>query len=315
MWIKILAYTVTFIISAGISALGIMLAYQQYQQNKKPIFTTLLYQQIFLFSFLFYGVWGNISLRMVIADLNISDALSAKLAVFIPIIGIPFMVVSWFMLLKFANNCNGRRLTKTFIFTFFPTFVVLAFVLVFLIQKEFIDVPDNADLFVVRILVLLNLIVYLFFLFPFFRKTKDAGILKESGLNKNRVLIIIGSTLLYSGVMFFFNRFGYISTCIALIFLFACNLALPAIVRLKNQSVNENENMDFQSFCNFFEISKREAEIIQEICSGKSNKAIADKLFITLQTVKDHNHRIYTKTGVKSRVQLANLVREKTGEI
>ena len=131
MWIKILAYVITFVISAGISAVGILLAYQQYQQNKKPIFTTLLYQQIFLFSFLFYGVWGNISLRMVIADLNISDDLSAKLAVFIPIIGIPFMVVSWFMLLKFANNCNGRRLTKTFIFSFFPTFVMLAFALVF----------------------------------------------------------------------------------------------------------------------------------------------------------------------------------------
>ena len=314
MWIKILAYVITFVISAGISAVGILLAYQQYQQNKKPIFTTLLYQQIFLFSFLFYGVWGNISLRMVIADLNISDDLSAKLAVFIPIIGIPFMVVSWFMLLKFANNCNGRRLTKTFIFSFFPTFVVLAFALVFLIQKELILVPENADLFVVRILVLLNLVVYLFFLLPFFRKTKDGGLLKETGLDKKLVLSIFAGTVLYSGVMFFFNWFGYISTCIALIILFACNLILPAIIRFKNQTMPENENMDFQSFCNLYEISKREAEIIQEICSGKSNKAIADKLFITLQTVKDHNHRIYTKTGVKSRVQLANLVREKTGE-
>ena len=314
MWIKILAYTITFIISAGISALGIMLAYQQYQQNKKPVFTTLLYQQIFLFSFLFYGVWGNISLRMVIADLNIGEALSAKLAVFIPIIGIPFMVVSWFMLLKFANNCNGHRLTKTFIFTFFPTFVVLAFALVFLIQKEYIYVPENADLFVVRILVLLNLVVYLFFLLPFFRKTKNAGLLKETGLDKNRVLIIFGGTLLYSCVMFFFNRFGYISTCIALVVLFASNLVLPAIIRLNNQTTPENGNMDFQSFCSFYEISKREAEIIDEICSGKSNKAIADKLFITLQTVKDHNHRIFTKTSVKSRVQLANLVREKTGK-
>ncbi|WP_317165129.1 response regulator transcription factor [Draconibacterium halophilum] len=314
MLIKIIAYIITFIISAGISAMGIMLAYQLYQQNRKPVFTTLLYQQIFLFSFLFYGVWGNISLRLVIADLNISDAISAKLSVFIPIIGIPFMVVSWFMLLKFANNINGRRLTKSFIFSFFPTFVVLAFALFFLIQKGHVVVPQNADLFVVRILVLLNLVVYLFFLLPFFRKTKDVGLLKETGMNKKQVLIIFAGTVLYSGVMFFFNQFGYISTCIALIILFACNLLLPAIIRLKNQTISENENMDFQSFCTFYEISKREAEIILEICSGKSNKAIADELFITIQTVKDHNHRIFTKTGVKSRVQLANLVREKTGE-
>ncbi|MDX8339568.1 helix-turn-helix transcriptional regulator [Draconibacterium sp. IB214405] len=313
MGIEILAYSVTFIISAGISALGIMLAYQIYQQNKKPVFTTLLYQQIFLFSFLFYGVWGNISLRLVVADLNISDALSSKLAVFIPIIGIPFMIVSWFMLLKFANNVNGRRFTKTFIFTFFPTFVVMAFALVFLIHKGIITISGDADLFVVRILIILNLLVHLFVLLPFFRKTKDVGLLKETGLDKKLVLLIFAGTLLYSGVMFFFNVFGYISTCISLIILFACNLMLPAIIRFTNRMTEADKNMDFQAFCAFFEISKREAEIIEEICSGKSNKAIADKLFITLQTVKDHNHRIFTKTGVKSRVQLANLVREKTG--
>lgn len=311
MWIKILAYIITFIISSGISALGIMLAYQLYQQNKKPVFTTLLYQQIFLFSFLFYGVWGNLSLRLVIADLNISDALSAKLAIFIPVIGIPFMVISWFMLLKFGNNCNGRRLTKAFIFSFFSTFALLAFLLVVLIQREYIPVPQNADLFVVRILVLLNLIVYLFFLIPFFRKTKDVGLLKETGLDTKRVLLIFAGTAIYSGVMFFFNQFGYISTCIALMLLFGCNLLLPATIRFRNQTKHENKNMDFESFCTLYEISKREAEIIQEICSGKPNKAIAEKLFITLQTVKDHNHRIFTKTGVKSRVQLANLVREK----
>ena len=62
-----------------------------------------------------------------------------------------------------------------------------------------------------------------------------------------------------------------------------------------------------------YEISKREAEIVLEICTGKTNKAISEKLFITLQTVKDQNHRIFTKTGVKSRIQLTNLVREKTG--
>ncbi|MCG6187779.1 LuxR C-terminal-related transcriptional regulator [Maribellus maritimus] len=80
-----------------------------------------------------------------------------------------------------------------------------------------------------------------------------------------------------------------------------------------NPTMEEEKNIDFSTFCNLYEISKREAEIILEICTGKTNKAISEKLFITLQTVKDHTHRIYTKTGVKSRVQLANLVREKTG--
>jgi DNA-binding NarL/FixJ family response regulator len=57
------------------------------------------------------------------------------------------------------------------------------------------------------------------------------------------------------------------------------------------------------------EISPREADIIREICNGLSNQEIADKLFITLQTVKDHTSRIYTKTNVRNRMQLMTLVR------
>lgn len=57
-----------------------------------------------------------------------------------------------------------------------------------------------------------------------------------------------------------------------------------------------------------FGITKRELEIVQLICEGKSNRQIKDELFISLQSVKDHIYRIYQKTGVKNRVQLANLL-------
>lgn len=61
-----------------------------------------------------------------------------------------------------------------------------------------------------------------------------------------------------------------------------------------------------------FNISPREAEIIQLVCEGLSNKQIEDTLFISLQTVKDHIYNIYQKTGVKNRVQLTNLFRPST---
>ena len=64
-------------------------------------------------------------------------------------------------------------------------------------------------------------------------------------------------------------------------------------------------------FCSEFGISNRESEIITEICKGKTNREIAENLFISLQTVKDHSHRIYSKTGVSNRVQLVRLVNER----
>ena len=56
-----------------------------------------------------------------------------------------------------------------------------------------------------------------------------------------------------------------------------------------------------------YNISKREMDVILLICEGATNKVIAEKLFISIDTVKDHNSRIFQKTGVKNRTQLAKL--------
>ena len=63
------------------------------------------------------------------------------------------------------------------------------------------------------------------------------------------------------------------------------------------------------TFSEKFEISKREREVIQLICKGQTNQEIGDALFISLQTVKDHIHRIFVKSGVKNRIQLTNMIR------
>jgi DNA-binding NarL/FixJ family response regulator len=74
-------------------------------------------------------------------------------------------------------------------------------------------------------------------------------------------------------------------------------------------------NESFDGFCKKYEISKREKEIIHEICKGLSNQQIADRLFISLQTVKDHTHRIYGKTNCISRAQLIRMVNDNVLEI
>lgn len=58
-----------------------------------------------------------------------------------------------------------------------------------------------------------------------------------------------------------------------------------------------------------FGITSREREVIELICQGRSNQEIADSLFISVQTVKDHIYSILQKTGVKNRVHLVNLWR------
>jgi len=314
MWIGNLVYIIAFIISGGMTALGILTAIQLYQAEKKPVMAMLLYHQIFLFSFLIYGIWGNSVLHLLLNDLKLSAELSSKLSFFFPMIGIPFMVVSWFMLLKFALLLNGYSTKPIFAFLFFPVLTVLVFLIDFLIYKGFFEMPLDATLFVIRILVGLNLLIHILFLASFFISSKTKRPPKETGFGKKQALLYFLTVIIYSAAMSFYNIFGYISAGIAIVLLFASGIVIPLLIKINQKPSVSETNIDFEAFCQAFEISKREAEIILEICEGHSNKMIADRLFITLQTVKDHNHRIFTKTGVKSRVQLTNLVREKTGK-
>jgi DNA-binding CsgD family transcriptional regulator len=65
----------------------------------------------------------------------------------------------------------------------------------------------------------------------------------------------------------------------------------------------------FEELVERYSITKREREIIEFICRGKTNKEIGEELFITPLTVRDHISKIFTKTKVKSRLQLANMFR------
>ncbi|MDR3213511.1 MAG: response regulator transcription factor [Azoarcus sp.] len=58
------------------------------------------------------------------------------------------------------------------------------------------------------------------------------------------------------------------------------------------------------------ELSEREAEVAREVTAGRSNKEIAAVLGITERTVKAHLGAIFTKLGVRDRLQLALRLRE-----
>ena len=57
-------------------------------------------------------------------------------------------------------------------------------------------------------------------------------------------------------------------------------------------------------------ITRRELEILELIAQGMSNREIAEKLFVSENTVKTHSSRVFDKVGAKRRTQAVQLGKE-----
>ena len=56
-------------------------------------------------------------------------------------------------------------------------------------------------------------------------------------------------------------------------------------------------------------LTERERDVLRLVVDGLPNKMVADQLDISVRTVEVHRARVFEKMGVKSAVELANLLR------
>ncbi|MEX5730851.1 helix-turn-helix transcriptional regulator [Providencia hangzhouensis] len=68
---------------------------------------------------------------------------------------------------------------------------------------------------------------------------------------------------------------------------------------------NHYQNTDMQTR---FGLTPRECEVVELILAGKGSPQIAQALFISLGTVKNHRKNIYQKLSINSQVELFNLL-------
>jgi DNA-binding NarL/FixJ family response regulator len=56
-------------------------------------------------------------------------------------------------------------------------------------------------------------------------------------------------------------------------------------------------------------LTNREREIALLAADGLASRVVAERLYVSVRTVENHLGRIYTKLGVASRAELAEVVR------
>src|SRR3954465_1063967 len=77
---------------------------------------------------------------------------------------------------------------------------------------------------------------------------------------------------------------------------------VETVVIEKEVYVTRNENFTLNtSLISQLELSKRELEILNLMAHGHSNEEIAEKIFVSLSTVKTHNQNLFVKLDVKRR--------------
>lgn len=300
--------SIIFVLSLAIASGGVLLASHLRTTYKTDFLSSLLFFQVFWFTFGFYAIWGQIITVTLFKSLVEPEHL-VKITNITIFMASPFLLFAWLMFMKMAREITGRKTGISFI----ATFISLNFLLVPGIGYFLTMLAGIEIIFMVKygfiILSILYTIIGTHSLLSAKKRKSKLRYADMKNISSGLILIMF----LQNTVLFFFDNNIYITLAFIILY-YVFGGFLPVYFRYKTDLstllIPGENNLSFDLLCEKFEISKREKEVIHEICNGLSNQEIADKLFISLQTVKDHTHRIYGKTNCSSRAQLITLVNE-----
>jgi len=299
-------YVILLFLTFGLSALGIITSYRLKGNPSLVFASSLFYWSFFMVSFGYYGIWGMVFFKYLATPPIIISDFARNLISVIPAFGSPLLLVSWFLLIRFAFEYSDRNFPRLLTVLYFaisiPSLAAFLYLIKIKLPVQEFDINQ----------------LYKIVLFMHFAVTLAVSFLlifRSSARRKKLSPITLSFSILIPAILMItsyeFRPSHWLITQLFIFCYFLTPAFLPSIIYFKigDFELRKEKNNSFDEFCTRYEISKREAEIIEQICKGKPNKEIAESLFISLQTVKDHASRIYLKTGVANRVQLTNLVR------
>lgn len=132
----------------------------------------------------------------------------------------------------------------------------------------------------------------------------------EAGLIQTLLLIFVGlqnsagSETFWNDVAMSFRPLLY-GFCLQIIF--SEKYEQTDVVREMAADETAQEDLDLTKRFQEFGLTKRELEIVGLIVEGKSNREIAQALFISEATVKKHISNIFEKTGIARREELVRM--------
>jgi len=300
-------------------AIAVFFSFQLMKRFRESFTNSYFYYLVFLYIFGVYSLAGSGILQYALQRMEVNQEVIRAAGFYTLLLGIPFLFLSKFMLYKFLAELSGSKLSPIYTSAYFlvgiSLFVIYGILIVRLNRYRLGDYELLVTLHRIAFISMMTLIYLPLFFWGLIlsRKSRDPE-------QKRFIRVLTSWYLLY--MVFITLSFALIPLhpVVPYIFLFLFLSWHLVPILFINLFLEKNHppspfTQDFESrldvFVATYEISPRETEVIRLICRGMSNQEISDNLYISLQTVKDHVHRIFIKTGVKNRVQLTNLIRTK----
>lgn len=298
-------------------AIGIFLAYQLMRKYRLPFVSSYFYYLVFLYIFGSYSLIGAGILEHLLTSMEADPETIRTSRLFATLPGIPLLALALYAIIRSFTDLMSRKIWKPFtVIYFILSFLGLLLYGFWVFRISRLEQGDDLLFIMVQSWVFAGLlmVVYLsLFIMSLlfsrkmvFHERRFARI--YGGLHLLYMILTVAAFLLsdlHPLIPFMFILFFLSWHLIPILFM---SLYLGKYHGEKT-TLQRDYEASLDSFARKYEISKREKDVIQLISKGLSNQEISDALYISLQTVKDHTHRIFTKTGVKNRVQLTNLIR------
>ena len=302
-----------FALMAG--AITILLANRLMRKYPLSYLSSYFYFLIFTFIFGAYSIIGSQVTSYLLSDHGIEPETVRSASSIMIVMGIPFLILGLFMFLRLSRELVQTQLSKIFSFLFFIISLLLFSAYIYFNSYggsigTISFRPERDELVIIFSSILL--LVYGYALIYILLKTrKIIDINQRKAIRRfawlYALIIILNLTSInlisISEFFGFFFILSYLGFHLIQVMFLNIYLQKYYIENIEDRSFVEK----IELFADKFGISKREIEVMELICKGMTNQEISDSLFISVQTVKDHIHRLFLKTGVKNRVQLTNL--------
>jgi len=299
-------------------AISIFFAYRLMKLYKAPFGGSYFYFTVFLYIFGTYSLAGAGIMDHILTRMEIDQKVIHSARLFAIFLGIPFLALAEFMFLRSITEFLGKKPSNALTIPYFASFTAV-FILygIYTVRINRFNLGDYELLLQIQRWIFSGLILVIYlssYLYIISSTRRDADpasgkYLRTFGAWYLAYMVLCTATLILSEYLPFFSQiFFLIFLSWHLIPILFMNIYLS---KYQNREVELPDDFEsrLQAFVEEHDISKRECEVVRQICRGLSNQEISETLFISLQTVKDHIHRIFVKTGVKNRVQLTNMIR------